>query len=579
MHKAMLTQFVPMTKEEIKAREWDTLDILFIYGDAYIDHASFGIPLLSRLLISKGYRVGIISQPAITEEAVSNIKKLGNPKLFVGIGSGVVDSMINNYTANKKKRSDDVYSPGKRGGTRPDYATKVYANLARQAFPDIPIIIGGIEASLRRLAHYDYWQNKVKPAIITEINADFLVYGMGEKQILTIANALKENERKKAFDIIKQTRGICYLDDREKVRSMTGYLLLPSYEEVKNNKKKFARATLLALKETNCYNAKTTLQYHGKNVVVVNPPPLPLTTHELDSLYDLPFTRKPHFSYTEKIPAHEMIKFSITINRGCFGGCTFCGLSLHQGKIIQSRSIESILKEIKTITMHDEFTGFISDIGGPTANMYQMNCKSAESLHRCKSLSCLHPRICNNLNTDHSKLTLLLKESGKISCVKKTFVASGVRHDLALRSPEYINELVSNHTGGHLKIAPEHCDNEILYLMKKPSFEFFIKFQNLFNKISKEKNLTQYIVPYFISNFPGSTIDKMEKLSSWLKLEKRKLQQVQSYIPLPMTLASAMYWSGIDPEHGNALHVAKEFREKKFQQTLLQPFRKHYQKY
>jgi uncharacterized radical SAM protein YgiQ len=594
-----LRRFVPTTRAEMAARGWEELDILLVSGDAYVDHPSFGIPLLARLLIREGYRVGIIAQPifpgftgsklqpepgqpnkrrpAATEaEALADFSRMGTPKLFVGVSAGVVDSMINNYTANKKPRSDDMYSPGGAGGYRPDYTSIIYSKLARKAFPSSPVIVGGVESSLRRLAHYDYWQNRIRPSILVELDCDLMVFGMGERQCLRIASDLRDARKRgtdwrHALSRARNERGIAYLADKETARALPHRLTLPSFEEVRDDKKKFARAAYHIEIESNPYNAKTLIQHHGGKAVVINPPALPLTTPELDSLYEMPFTKEPHSSYSEKIPAAEMIRFSVAVNRGCFGGCSFCAITLHQGRIVQSRSEDSILKELGEMPKVKGFTGVVSDLGGPTANMYMLRCKSENVQSKCRKLSCVAPKVCPHLVTDHSKQTQLLRKSRATEGVKKVLIASGLRYDLALLDKEYLREVLTHHVGGHLKVAPEHTDPEILALMKKPGFEQFCEFRDQFEKISREAGKEQYLVPYFISSFPGTTDDKMEQVFDWLQDEGWKLQQVQGFIPTPMTLATAMYWTGIDPASKRPLHVAKDLQARKVQQALLQP--------
>ena len=599
---AKLRKFVPTTRAEMDARGWKELDILLISGDAYVDHPSFGIPLLARLLIREGYRVGIIAQPiypgftgpklgkgarpaATGAESLADFRRMGTPKLFVGVSAGVVDSMINNYTANKKPRSDDMYSPGAAGGYRPDYASIVYAKIARRAFAGKPVIVGGVESSLRRLAHYDYWQNRIRPSILTELDCDLMVFGMGERQVLRIAQELKQGGDLKR---IRNERGIAYLADKDYAREVPHRLTLPSFEEVRDDKKKFARAAYFIELESNPYNAKTLIQYHGNKAVVINPPALPLTTPELDSLYELPFTKEAHWSYGEraqalygsdkqgvvqgtKIPAAEMIRFSVAVNRGCFGGCSFCAITLHQGRIVQSRSEASVLKELRQMPDVPGFTGVVSDLGGPTANMYTLRCKSEKVQSKCRKLSCVHPKICPHLVTDHSEQTQMLRKARATPGIKKVLIASGLRYDLALKDKEYLKEVLTHHVGGHLKVAPEHTDPEILHLMKKPGFEQFCEFRDEFEKVSKEAGKEQYLVPYFISSFPGTTDDKMEQVFDWLQDEGWKLQQVQGFIPTPMTLATAMFWSGIDPASKKPLHVAKDAASRKVHQALLQP--------
>lgn len=561
-----LNKFIPMTPQEMKARGWDELDILFISGDAYIDHHSFGIPLLSRYLVSKGYRVGIVAQP----QNIADIKKLGAPKLFIGIGTGVVDSMINNYTADKKPRRDDEYSPGGKGGLRPDNAGIKYSEMARQAFPDTFIVGGGVEISLRRLSHYDYWQNKVLPSILVTGKYDLIVYGMGEKTTSELCQALKSKNK----DKIKSIRGVAYITTKDEAKQIENRLVLPSHEEVKDDKKKFLKSVVLYSEEINPYNAKTIVQYYRDKAVVVTPPPLPLTEAEMDEIYDLNLTKEQHWIYKEKIPALDMIRFSITANRGCFGGCTFCSITLHQGKIVQSRSQRSIISEIKKLSSMPDFKGIITDLGGPTANMYMLYCTNKDAEKVCKRGSCLHPEICKNLKTSHKEQVELLRTASSIPGIRKVFIASGVRYDLALCDQEYLKELISNHVSGQLKVAPEHKDPKVLWLMRKPSFDVFLKFREVFDRISRTANKEQYLVPYFISSFPGTTTDKMKDLEDWLKKEHWKLQQVQNFIPLPMTLASAMYWSEMDFRDKEHLYVPKTQEERKKQKQNLQSYKK-----
>ena len=608
--KTVLQQFLPISANDIKSRGWDCLDVLFITGDAYVDHPSFGVPLLARLLESKGFRVAIKPQPLFAgmtyvnpnngdkrivteEEAVDDLRQFGTPRLFVGIGSGAVDSMINNYTANKKPRSDDPYSPGDKGGARPDYAVTVYSKLARKAFGKTPIVVGGIEASLRRLAHYDYWKNVVKPSILIDSEADFVVYGMGEITLSAIASILRTaGEKDEKFKEIRKLAGIGYVANREDCYAIEPRLMLPSYEEIKTDKKKFLKATLLLEKELNPYLAKTVMQPHNKKTVVINPPQRPLTESELDEIYTLPFTKAPHPQYFQTalkhfkdpkvareksfIKAHEMIQHSITSHRGCFGGCSFCGLGLHQGKFIQSRSEKSIVEELKKLIADSGFKGIISDIGGPSANMYRLRCPD-ETRKKCLRPSCLYPSICGNLKTDCSELITLLKGVRRIKGIKKVCVASGVRFDLAIENRPYLKELAAHHVGGHLKVAPEHANERVLHLMRKPSFEKFLKFKELFEQYSKEAGKEQYLVPYFISNFPGCTEKDMQDVTSWLKKSHLRLQQVQSFIPLPMTMAAAIFYTGLNPETKEALFIAKNSQQKKRQQRLLQPHRKSFE--
>jgi uncharacterized radical SAM protein YgiQ len=570
---------------------WSELDVLLINGDAYVDHPTFGIPCLARWLEKLGLRVGILSQPRWKDpaEALADFQRMGRPRLFVGVSSGTVDSMINNYTANKKPRSDDMYSEGGVAGNRPDYASIVYSELARRAFPNVPVVVGGVEASLRRLAHYDYWQNRIRPSILTEIAADFLVFGMGERTVQMIVEEFRKAEAalegaplstqepavQAALAAIKTQRGIAFVASKEQARSLEGRLTLPSFEEVRDDKRKFAKAAYFIEYEASPYNGRRLVQYHGSKAAVINPPALPLSTEEMDAIYEMPFTKEQHPVYKARIPAADMIRFSVNSTRGCFGGCSFCAITLHQGRIVQSRSEGSLLREIEGLNEVPGFKGIVSDIGGPTANMYQLRCRSKEIQSKCRKLSCVHPKVCPQLHTDHTPSVDLLKKARKIPGIRKIHVASGLRYDLSIADKkagqEYMKELISHHVGGHLKVAPEHLDEEVLHLMKKPGLRNFDEFVSYFEKVSKEAGKEQYVVPYFISGFPGTTHEKMEKIHAYLKEKGWNLQQVQAFIPTPMTLATAMYWSGIDPMTKTPLFVAKDWKDRKVQQALLQP--------
>ncbi|MBI5177886.1 MAG: YgiQ family radical SAM protein [Nitrospinae bacterium] len=581
-------RFLPVTRREMEWRGWDALDVLLISGDAYVDHPSFGVPLLGRWLEKLGYRVGIIPQPRW--DNTDDIARMGTPRLFVGVSSGTVDSMINNYTANRRKRSDDQYSEGGQGGKRPDYAATVYTQLARKAFPESVIIAGGVEASLRRLAHYDYWQNKVRPSFLLTADADLLAFGMGEKSVSAIAQeldtaakvangpALRTHEAtQRALENLRSQRGLAYLTTKAHARELEPRLTLPAFEEVRGDKAKFAKTAFFIEQEASPYNGKLLVQYHGSKAVVVNPPPLPLATAEFDAIYELPFTKEPHPMYRQKIPAAEMIKFSITATRGCFGGCTFCAITLHQGRVLQSRSEHSILNEINRLKDVPGYTGQITDVGGPTANMYGMRCESHAVQSVCRKFSCVHPKVCPHLVHDHALQVRLLEKARHLPGVKKIGLGSGVRYDIALADErsgrKYLRDLIAHHVGGHLKVAPEHTDPEVLRLMKKPPIESFEEFLEIFERTSREVKKEQYVVPYFISGFPGSTHEKMVQVQEYLKSRRWNLQQVQAFIPTPMTLATAMYWTGLDPATREPLFVAKGAMDRKIQQALLQPHR------
>lgn len=559
------TQFLPMSREEMEARGWDYVDVVFVTGDAYVDHPSFAVALLGRLMQAEGYRVAILSQP--DWHSCEPWRQFGRPRLCFAISAGNMDSMVNRYTANKKVRNDDAYSPGGRTGMRPDRATLAYCQRAREAFKDVPIIAGGVEASLRRIAHYDYWSDKVRRSILLDAKADLLVYGMGERPILEILARLARGEKVKE---LRDIRGTVYrLGASESAPDDA--LVLPSFEEVVADKLAFARMTKMAHLETNPYNARRLIQYHGREAVVVNPPAFPLTEAEMDRIYSLPYLRRPHPKYgDDPIPAYEVVKHSVQIMRGCFGGCTFCAIAAHEGRIVQSRSPKSILAEIDRMKEDPAFKGVISDLGGPTANMYRMNCSRPEVQAKCRRLSCLHPTVCKMLNTDHGPLIDLIKRVRKVKGIERVFVASGVRTDLAQLSHDYLNELVRYHVGGHLKVAPEHCDNGVLRLMKKPTIEDFERFATAFHQLSHAAGKEQYLVPYFISGHPGCDLNAMIRLAEFLKRTGYRPQQVQDFMPTPFNIATCMYYTGMDPFSGENVYVPKGEHERRLQRALLQ---------
>ena len=599
---------LPMSRAEMDALGWDSCDIILVTGDAYIDHPSFGMALVGRLLEAQGFRVGIIAQP--DWQSAEAFKALGKPNLYFGITAGNMDSMVNRYTADRKIRSDDAYTPHAAGGKRPDRAVLVYTQRCREAFPDVPLVIGSIEASLRRIAHYDYWSDKVRRSILVDSKADILLYGNAERALVELSHRLGRGEEISEITDIRGTaymrKGIpegwqeiastnmdrpgkvdahpdpyemkmgagssCETDDkidgkvgaapmlpegssviqivrREKTPRERQVVRLPAYEEVSTNPVLYAHASRVLHLESNPGNARALVQRHGDREVWLNPPPIPLTTKEMDYVYDLPYARKPHDAYEgARIPAWEMIRFSVNIMRGCFGGCTFCSITEHEGRIIQSRSEESILHEIEEIRDKvDGFTGVISDLGGPTANMYRMACKSEAIEKACRKLSCVYPGICENLNTDHSSLIQLYRKARAIKGVKKILVGSGLRYDLAVTSPEYVKELVQHHVGGYLKIAPEHSEDNVLSKMMKPGMGAYDAFKAMFEKFSKEAGKEQYLIPYFIAAHPGTTDEDMLNLALWLKKYDFKLDQVQTFTPTPMAMATAMYHSGKNP--------------------------------
>jgi uncharacterized radical SAM protein YgiQ len=570
----------PTTAAEMRARGWDAVDVVFVTGDAYVDHPSFAMALLHRVLEHAGFRVAILSQP--DWRSCAPWREFGRPRLFFAVSAGNMDSLINHYTANKKVRNDDAYSPGGRIGLRPDRATLPYCHRAREAFPSVPIIAGGVEASLRRLAHYDYWSDTVRRSILLDSKADLVVYGMGESAIVEIAHRLAAGE---SVRDLRDMRGVAYVlgaAETPPAGELPGRLglnaerveVLPSFEQVRADKWAFVEATRVIHINTNPHNAKTLAQYHDRQAVLVNPPALPLAEQEMDAVYDLPYTRKPHPSYTEPIPAYEMIKDSVTIMRGCFGGCTFCSITAHQGRIIQSRSQDSVLREVRQLAADPEFHGIVSDVGGPTANMYQMRCTRPEVEAKCKRLSCVHPTICKLLGTDHGPLIELLRRARSEPGIRKILVASGVRMDLAQLSPEYLAELAAHHVGGHLKIAPEHTDPTVLGLMKKPTNDSFERFATAFRKASQTAGKSrQYLVPYYIASHPGSDLHAMIDLALFLKRSGYRPDQVQDFIPAPFDVATCMFHTGIDPFTKQEVYVAKGLRDRKMQRALMQFFK------
>ncbi|MCA9008782.1 MAG: YgiQ family radical SAM protein [Planctomycetaceae bacterium] len=566
---------LPMTLAEAQARGWNEVDVVFVTGDAYIDHPSFASAILGRVLESGGFRVGIVSQP--DWRSCDAWRTFGKPKLFFAISAGNMDSMINHYTANRKVRNDDAYSPGGRIGLRPDRATLGYCQRAREAFPGVPVIAGGVEASLRRLAHYDYWSDKVRRSILLDAKADLVGFGMGEDTILEIARRLAAGETVRD---LRDMRGMAYVLGAKESEERFGdpgseptFLRLPSFETVASDKSAFAEATKMIHNETNPFNAKGLVQFHDRQAVVCNPPRLPISKMAMDAIYGLPYTRRPHPSYTEKIPAFEMIKDSVTIMRGCFGGCTFCSITTHQGRIIQSRSHDSVIGEIQEMTQDPQFKGVISDIGGPTANMYEMRCSRPEVEAKCRRQSCVHPTICKLLGTDHGPLVKLMKDARETPGIKKVFVASGIRMDLARRSPEYMQDLVRHHVGGHLKVAPEHSDASVLNLMRKPASDDFDQFAEVFDRESKAAGKKQYIIPYYIASHPGSDLHAMIDLALFLKRNGYRPDQVQDFIPAPFDVATAMYYTGIDPFTKKPVYVAQHLRDRKLQRALMQFFK------
>jgi uncharacterized radical SAM protein YgiQ len=556
-----------MSHDEMLARGWDEVDVVFVTGDAYVDHPSFAAALLARVLEADGFRVAILSQP--DWRSAKPWTTFGKPQLAFCVSAGNMDSMINHYTANRKVRNEDAYSPNGQIGLRPDRATLSYCQRAREAYPGCTIITGGVEASLRRLAHYDYWSDKVKRSIVLDSKADLLVYGMGETPLLEILRRLRNNE---PVSEIRNVRGTAYrLKQTEDLPEETETTIhLPTHEEVEEDKSKFSKMTRLIYENLNPYLGVTLIQEHALEAIVVNPPSFPLQQSELDRIYSLPFTRKPHPAYgNAKIPAWETIKDSVQIHRGCFGGCSFCSLTAHQGKFVQSRSRESIVTEISLIAAQQEFRGTISDLGGPTANMFSLGCQNAETQSVCRKTSCLMPEPCPNLKTDHSELIGLMQTVRQIPNVNRVLVASGVRTDLALLDKRYIKELVEHHIGGHLKTAPEHTDTTVLKLMNKPTLENYDQFCSIFETISADAGKKQFLVPYLMAGFPGTTLKMMVETAVYLKKHGIRSEQVQEFIPGPFELATSIYYTGINPQDGQPVYVPKKFRERRFQKALL----------
>ena len=563
-------KFLPITPEEIKSRHWDQVDIVLVTGDAYVDHPSFAMALIGRVLEAAGYRVAILAQPGWTSAV--DFKKFGKPRLFFGISSGNMDSMINKYTHNRRIRSTDDYSPGGRAGRRPDRACIIYAQRAREAYPDVPVVLGGIEASMRRFAHYDYWSDKVRKSVLLDAKADLLVYGMGERPVLEIAARLISGIPARE---IRDVRGTAYLIGQKEAKELKteNAAIIPSFEESACDRFKFSEATRIIHEEANPYCAKTLIQFSDTRAVVQNPPSLPIPTEEMDRIYGLPYLKKQHPYYTQPVPALETVKNSIVIHRGCFGGCAFCSLGLHQGKFIQSRGPGSVLKEAWKLIEEKSSAGLISDLGAPSANMYHMAGQNKTLCEQCKKISCLHPGLCPNLSTDHKPLLELLREARKIKGLKKIFVASGIRMDLALQCGEYIDEIASFHTGGQLKVAPEHSQPKVLARMRKPSSEIFLKFAARFLSASSRSGKEQYLVPYFISAHPGATLEDAAELAVFLKVHGYRPLQINDFLPAPMDIAASMYYTGLDPFTLEPVYCAKKETERRLHRALLQYFK------
>ncbi len=575
--KAM-ERYLPMSREQMDALGWDQPDVVFVSGDAYVDHPSFAAAILGRWLQNHGFKVAILAQP--DWKSVSAWRELGPPRLFYAVSAGAMDSMINHYTANRKRRNADAYSPDGKIGMRPDRANAVYSQRCREAYKGIPVIAGGVEASLRRAAHFDYWSDTVMPSSLVSSKADLVAYGSGENTLLTIAQRLAAGETVKD---LRDLRGVAYLLGKSEALAEHRFddaacdsktLSLPSFEEVQTNDEAFAQATRRLHQETNPLNARRLVQPHGDRTVVINPAPLPLSEAVMDAVHELPYLRKAHPSYDEigAIPAWQTIKDSVQIMRGCFGGCTFCSITLHQGRTIQSRSRASVMKEINALAKDPDFKGNVSDLGGPTANMYRMRCKQPEVEAICRRPSCVHPKVCKLLDTNHAPLIQLMRESREVEGIKKVNIASGIRMDLARKDPEYMKELVEHHVGGHLKVAPEHVSDSVLDLMKKPAQNTFEEFSECFKEASTKAGKDQYLVPYFISSHPGSGIEEMIELAQFLKKNNYRPRQVQDFIPAPMDIATCMFHTGLDPMTMKPVKIARNPSERAPQRALLQYF-------
>jgi uncharacterized radical SAM protein YgiQ len=590
-HRFGTAPFLPMSRTEMDVLGWDACDIVLITGDAYVDHPSFGMAIIGRLLEAQGFRVGIIAQP--DWQNAEPYAALGRPALFFGITGGNMDSMVNRYTADRRLRHNDSYTPCGEGGRRPDRAVIVYAQRCREAFRDVPIVLGGIESSLRRIAHYDYWSDKVRRSILADAKADILLYGNAERAVVEVAHRLAKGASIASLDDI---RGVALFktatpagwteakaddldsgDEGARIGGEHTVIRLPSFEQAEQDREAYARANRVLHRESNPGNARALVQRHGDRDLWITPPPIPLTTPEMDAVYDLPYARAPHPSYGDaKIPAWEMIKFSVTIMRGCFGGCTFCSITEHEGRIIQNRSEASVIREIETIRDKTPgFTGIISDIGGPTANMYRMACKDEKIEALCRRPSCVYPGICPNLDTSHDALISLYRKAREVKGVKKVMVASGVRYDLAVESPAYVKELVTHHVGGYLKIAPEHTEDGPLSKMMKPGIGSYDRFKQLFDQAAKKAGKQYFLIPYFIAAHPGTTDEDMLNLALWLKKNRYRADQVQTFLPSPMAVATAMYHTGVSPLRGvrrggsEAVDAVKGLRQRRLHKAFL----------
>lgn len=568
-----LKLYLPTSVKEMKLLGWDHVDVVLFSGDAYVDHPSFGAAVIGRTLQAAGYNVAIVPQPNWQDD-LRDFRKFGAPRLFFGISAGAMDSMVNHYTAARRRRSDDAYTPGGRHGARPDYPTIVYSEILRNLYPDTPIVIGGIEASLRRLSHYDYWQDRLRSSILADCPADLLVYGMGEKPILEIARRLDAGESIASLTDVMQTAVLLPIEDQPAADNEN--IILHTFAECQKDKRSQAENFKHIEQQSNRYHGATLWQQHGNKTIKINPMHPPMTTEEIDASFDLPYTRLPHPRYKDRvIPAYEMIRHSVNMHRGCFGGCAFCTISAHQGKFIASRSKRSIINEVRKITQMHDFKGYLSDLGGPSANMYGMKGRDIEICKKCLRPSCLHPKPCPNLNTDHSQLLDVYHEADAVPGIKKSFIGSGVRYDLSMHhtgnrqiddtNRRYNEELIEHHVSGRLKVAPEHTSPHVLEIMRKPDFKLFYDFKRIFERVNTQAGLRQQLIPYFISSHPGCKESDMAELAAETKLLNMHLEQVQDFTPTPMTLATEIYYTGIHPYTGEKIFTATRAEDKQAQ--------------
>ena len=562
-----ITDWLPTSVKEVRARGWDELDVILFSGDAYVDHPSFGAAVIGRLLEAEGLRVAIVPQPNWRDD-LRDFRKLGKPRLFFGVSAGSMDSMVNHYTANKRLRSDDAYTPGGKAGFRPDYAVTVYTRILKRLFPDTPVVIGGIEASLRRAAHYDYWSDSLKPSVLVDSGADLLTYGMGERVVLDIARAMHNGYN---LNLLRKLRQVAFLADDRYVDSLGDEALrLHGFEKCLKDRRAFGENFVRIETESNRMEARTLVEPVGDRFVVINPPYPKLSEQELDHSFGLPYTRLPHPRYNGKgdIPAYEMNKFSVNLHRGCFGGCSFCTISAHQGKFVSSRSEESVLDEVRKLTRMPGFKGYISDLGGPSANMYRMGGRNEALCRKCSRPSCIYPSLCRNLNNDHRPLMELYRKVDRLAGVKKSFIGSGIRYDLfGDNNRDYLREVVVNHVSGRLKVAPEHTEDGVLRLMRKPSFTLFRDLNERFQKICRDEGLNYQLIPYFISSHPGCTERDMRNLAAETRRLHFRLEQVQDLTPTPMTLSSVMFYTGENPYTDEKVYVARSQDEKRRQKS------------